>query len=170
VALHRPVRIDHNNQPIGFETVAKVPHELIGLSHFVIDVNQEYSVERAFRKQWVGGKAQPDGDVVEVLALYALSEPVTCLTDDILGQHTAAGPNQRRQTDSIIALAGANIGNRHAARHAGQPHDLLGLPDAVASVFRRIAVANDWRDITAGGREDARRLRLRPARGESHKE
>ena len=86
----RPVGIDHDDQAVGLQPVAQVPQELIGRLHLVIHVDQEDAVERLRRKHRIVGLAQLDRDIVEILALDALRQPVARLRNDIFGQHPAA--------------------------------------------------------------------------------
>ena len=118
-----------------------------------------------WRKHRIGGLAQPHRDIVEIFALDPLGQPVARFRDDVLGQHPAARPDDRRQADRIIALAGADIGDRHAGRDAGQPHDFLGLARPGRGHPRSKSCRR--RSARRRGRPsgNALRLRLRPAGG-----
>jgi hypothetical protein len=65
------------------------------------------------------GQAEPHRDIVEILALDPLGE-----RSRVSGRcpRPAPGPRARprRQADRVIALAGADVGDRHARLDAGQ--------------------------------------------------
>ena len=65
---------------------------------------------------------------------------------DVFGQHAAPRPDDRGQANGVIALARADVGDRHPGLHAGELHHLLRLAEPVAGVFGREGVADDRRD------------------------
>src|SRR3546814_8054221 len=68
----------------------------------------------------------------------------------------------RSQPDRIIALARADIGDRHAGLNPGQLDHLLELSGAVAGVLVRVARRDDRRDRPLGVGEGGR-IRCLPA-------
>ncbi len=154
VVLGTAVGIDHHHASAGAKRRAQVPQKGIGFGDFMVHMNHEHAVEAVRWQLRIVGFAQPHADIVEPFARDALRQCVANLRDDILGQHAAVVADALRQTDGVIALARADIGDGHAGRDPGLVHHQLGFVQPVARFLGRPACRHDRRHRPVGFRKD----------------
>jgi hypothetical protein len=150
------VGIDHDDRAAALQRVAQVPQELAGSLDLMIHVDEQHAVERRVGHLRVVRLAKLQHDIVEPLALDAPPQRLQGLRHDVLRQHPARAADDRRQAHRIIALAGADVGDRHAFLDLGEAHHGLELAGAVAGILVRIARRHDRRDRPLRLREGGR--------------
>ena len=58
--------------------------------------------------------AQRECDVGQLQSFRSLGELDEVIPRDVLGDDGAGGADERRETDRVVATAGANVADRHA--------------------------------------------------------
>src|SRR3546814_17480319 len=71
-------------------------------------------------------RAQFQRNIVEPFARDAIGEALDHLGLDILRQHAPARPDAGGETDGVIAVAGADVGDGHVRADVGRVHDEIG--------------------------------------------
>ena len=147
------VAVDDDHLPLAAQRRPQPPEEGIGLLDLMIHMHHHNPVEAVGGQLGIVGTAELDRDIVEPLAAHAQAQPVDRFGHDVLRQHAAAFPDALGQTDSVIAVARADIGDAHAILDAGAVHHIVGFAKTVARVLVRPAGRDCGRDGAVGAGE-----------------
>src|SRR3546814_19681619 len=95
-------------------------------------------------------RAQFQRNIVEPFARDAIGEALDHLGLDILRQHAHTRPDAGGETDGVIAVAGADVGDGPVKAASGRVHDVIYLVAPVAAVPARPFGRNELSKPTAG--------------------
>ena len=131
----RLVQIDDPNARAGFQSRCEVIEKGVGLGDLVVHVHKDRRIERSRGQARIVGLAQRQPHVTQIEIFDPLAQLPKIVTSDVLGDDPTVRAQQWRQSDCVIAIAGADVADGHAGLELQKSNELTRLIQRIALLF-----------------------------------
>ncbi|MDA9489731.1 hypothetical protein XI08_11455 [Bradyrhizobium sp. CCBAU 11361] len=139
VLRRRKLKVDNSDPCTLLQGGREIVEEGIGLSYLVIHVHKDCGIQRGSGQTRVVWFAERELHVRQLQKFCSPGELYEIIPRDVLGNDRAAGCDEVRESDRVVATACTNVADCHARFQFKNACDLARLIESVAVLFRGAA-------------------------------